>query len=79
MNVLEVNNLRVEFSTEKGTVIAVKDVSFTVGRGEILALVGESGCGKSTVAMAIPRLLGNRGVSIGGSVALEGEQLSTLR
>lgn len=78
MTVLEVSDLRVEFRTENGRVIAVKDVSFELGRGEILALVGESGCGKSTVAMAIPRLLGDSNVEIGGTISLDGVDLTTL-
>ncbi len=48
MNVLEVNNLTIEFKSERGFLPAVTDVSFHLGKGEILALVGESGCGKST-------------------------------
>src|SRR5690554_6736466 len=78
MTVLEVSGLRVEFGTENGPVFAVKDVSFSLQRGEILALVGESGCGKSTVAMAIPRLLGDSNVTIGGTVSLDGTDLTTL-
>jgi peptide/nickel transport system ATP-binding protein len=78
MTVLDVSRLRVEFGTENGRVLAVKDVSFSLGRGEILALVGESGCGKSTVAMSIPRLLGDSNVTIGGTVALDGVDLATL-
>ncbi len=76
--VLEVDRLHVEFSTEGGCVMAVKDVSFTLGRGEILALVGESGCGKSTVAMSIPRLLGDTRARIEGSIRLDGVDLATL-
>lgn len=78
MTVLEVSQLRVEFGTENGPVFAVKDVSFALERGEILALVGESGCGKSTVAMSIPRLLGDSNVTIGGTVSLDGTDLTTL-
>lgn len=78
MSLLEVENLRVEFATEEGGIIAVKDVSFNLERGEILALVGESGCGKSTVAMSIPRLLGDSHVKLGGSVRLDGVDLASL-
>ena len=56
-NVLEVSGLSVEFPTPRGLVHAVSDVSFTIGRGEVLGLVGESGSGKSTVAHAIIRVL----------------------
>jgi peptide/nickel transport system ATP-binding protein len=78
MSVLEVENLRVEFQTENGRIIAVKDVSFSLERGEILALVGESGCGKSTVAMSIPRLHGDSNATLGGSIRLDGVDLATL-
>src|SRR5690554_7409291 len=54
--VLEVRNLVVNFETRVGTVQAVSDVSFDVARGETLGLVGESGCGKSTVGRAIMQL-----------------------
>lgn len=78
MSVLEVDHLRVEFMTEDGPVIAVKDVSFTLEPGEILALVGESGCGKSVTAMSIPRLLGDSNMTMGGSIRLEGVDVAEL-
>ena len=55
--VLEVNNLRIHYDTPKGDVIAVNGISFQVYRGEIVGLVGESGCGKSTAAMGILNLV----------------------
>lgn len=54
---LEVQNLSVSYTTDGKIAKAVDCVSFTLNRGEVLCIVGESGCGKSTVAMAIPRLL----------------------
>jgi peptide/nickel transport system ATP-binding protein len=78
MTLLEVTDLRVEFTTEDGPVIAAKDVSFTLERGEILALVGESGCGKSVTAMSIPRLLDSATTTIGGSIVLDGTDLTGL-
>ena len=55
-NILEVNNLTTRFRTERGLVTAVQGVSFHVRRGEILGLVGESGCGKSVTSQTIMRL-----------------------
>jgi peptide/nickel transport system ATP-binding protein len=78
MTVLDVSNLRVQFTTENGPVIAVKDVSFALQRGEILALVGESGCGKSTVAMSIPRLHRRAAAHVQGSVRLHDVDLARL-
>jgi peptide/nickel transport system ATP-binding protein len=70
---LNVSDLRVNY----GDYQAVKGVNFTVARGETLALVGESGCGKSTTAMAIMRLLGGQ-ADIGGQVAFDGLDLSKI-
>ena len=55
--VLEVNDLTMHYRTRKGPVYAVDGVSFAVGKGESLGLVGESGCGKTSVALALLRLL----------------------
>ena len=55
--VLNVKNLKVYYATPTGDVKAVDDVNFQVYQGEILGLVGESGCGKTTTAMAILRLV----------------------
>ena len=57
-NLLEVRNLKTYFFTEDGVVKAVDGVDFTVRRGEILGLVGESGCGKSVTSLSIMRLVG---------------------
>jgi ABC-type oligopeptide transport system ATPase subunit len=54
---LEVRDLRVHYETPQGDVIAVNGVSFKIYRGELIGLVGESGCGKTTTAMAILRLV----------------------
>lgn len=77
MNVLEVEDLRVQFDTSRGTIHAVDSLSFHVRDGETLALVGESGCGKSTAAMAIPRLA-SRGQRQFGTIKLAGTRIDTL-
>ncbi len=74
---LEVRDLKVRFQTEDGPVYAVNGVSFQLGAGEILAIVGESGCGKSVTAMSIPGLLPPT-ASVEGSIWLDGVDLLTL-
>ncbi len=56
-SLLEVEHLRVEFPTRRGTLVAVDDVSFDIGEGEVLGVVGESGAGKSLTGAAIIGLL----------------------
>ncbi|MFI9123716.1 ABC transporter ATP-binding protein [Streptomyces bikiniensis] len=75
---LEVQGLDVGFTTPDGRPLhAVRDVSFTLRRGETLAVVGESGSGKSTTALALLRMLPGTGRITGGSVLLDGEDLAT--
>ena len=77
--VLDVKNLQTVFFTNSGLFKAVDDVSFSVRRGETLAIVGESGCGKSVSALSIMRLVPNPpGRIVGGSVKLEGTDLLEL-
>ena len=77
--VLDVKNLQTVFFTNSGLFRAVDDVSFSVRRGETLAIVGESGCGKSVTALSIMRLMPDPpGRIVGGSVTLEGTDLLTL-
>jgi peptide/nickel transport system ATP-binding protein len=77
--VLDVKNLQTVFFTNSGLFKAVDDVSFTVRRGETLAIVGESGCGKSVSALSIMRLVPDPpGRIVGGSVTLEGTDLLGL-
>jgi peptide/nickel transport system ATP-binding protein len=77
--VLEVEDLRTEFRLRSATVRAVDGVSFQVGAGECVGLVGESGCGKSTTGLSILRLLPNVGHVTGGTVRLAGRDLMSLR
>jgi peptide/nickel transport system ATP-binding protein len=72
---LEVRDLRIEYRGKLETIVAVPRLSFSVRPGESYGLVGESGCGKSTTAMAIMGYLGANGVIAGGSIRLEGREL----
>jgi len=76
-HLLEVNNLETHFPTRAGLVKAVNDVSFYVDEGELLGLVGESGCGKSITALSVMRLISPPGKIVGGSIAFKGEELLT--
>ncbi|HET7089116.1 MAG TPA: ABC transporter ATP-binding protein [Anaerolineae bacterium] len=73
--VLEVKNLKTYFFTEDGVVQAVNGVNFKVKRGEVLALVGESGCGKSVTSFSIMRLVGIPGRILEGEVIFDGQDL----
>jgi peptide/nickel transport system ATP-binding protein len=76
---LDVKGLHTVFFTNAGLFRAVDDVSFSVGRGETLAIVGESGCGKSVTALSILRLVPNPpGKIVAGSVTFEGTDLLDL-
>ena len=67
--VLSVENLTMHYSTRAGAVRAVDDVSFTVEKGQSLGLVGESGCGKSSIALALLKLLPENGRILGGRMS----------
>ena len=74
--VLDVKGLKTNFYTEEGLVKAVDDLSFHINKGECVALVGESGCGKSASAMSILRLIPYPpGVIEDGEIFLKGENL----
>jgi len=77
-NLLEVQNLRVDFPTRRGTLIAVDDVSFEIKAGEVLGVVGESGAGKSLTGAAIIGLLEPPGRISGGEVRLAGKRIDNL-
>src|SRR5881296_391338 len=77
-SLLEIKNLRTYFPTRSGLVRAVDDVSFYINRGELLGLVGESGCGKSMTALSIMRLVPPPGKIVSGEILFEGRNLLTL-
>ncbi|MEP6742422.1 MAG: ABC transporter ATP-binding protein [bacterium] len=74
-HLLEVNNLQTHFPTRAGLVRAVDGVSFHIDRGELLGLVGESGCGKSITALSIMRLIAPPGKIVGGEIIFDGRNL----
>jgi oligopeptide/dipeptide ABC transporter ATP-binding protein len=74
-HLLEVKNLQTHFPTRAGLVKAVNDVSFHVDEGELLGLVGESGCGKSITALSVMRLVAPPGKILGGEILFKGENL----
>ncbi len=76
--VLEVEGLRTEFRLKSANVVAVDDVSFHVDGGECVGVVGESGCGKTTIGLSIMKLLPNVGHVVGGSIKLLGQDLAPL-
>ena len=71
MSLLKVKNLNISYPTRKETIVASKDVEFTLERGEILGIVGESGSGKSTIANAIINLIDPPGEITGGSIKID--------
>lgn len=76
---LRVSNLCTYFFTDEGTVYALDDVSFTLKKGETLGIVGESGCGKSQMALSIMRLVQSPpGRTVGGSIELDGVDILKL-
>jgi len=77
MSLLEVKELRTHFPTRAGIVRSVDDVSFSIEEGELLGLVGESGCGKSITALSVMGLISPPGKIVGGSIKFKGEELTT--
>ena len=75
---LTVQDLQVQFQTKKGVNTAVDGIGFSVEKGEILGIVGESGCGKSVTSLSILRLLGTNSMISQGSIKLEGRELLSL-
>lgn len=74
-NILEVTGLKTQFFTESGVVRAVDGVDFSVKRGEVLGIVGESGCGKSVTSLSIMRLIGQPGKIVEGQIVFDNEDL----
>ena len=74
-NLLEVKNLSTYFFTPEGVVKAVNDITYDLEEGEILGLVGESGCGKSVSALSLMRLIANPGRNVAGEVMFNGSDL----
>ena len=75
---LKIENLNVYFKTENGRIQAVKDVSFEIGKGELVALVGESGCGKSITSLSIMGLTPRNCQVEAGSISLGGQELTAM-
>ena len=78
MALLEARHLRVDLRTHRGSAPAVRDMSFTLERGDTLGLIGESGCGKSMTALALMGLAPDN-ATVSGSLQLEGRELIGLR
>ncbi|MFN2276930.1 MAG: ABC transporter ATP-binding protein [Candidatus Promineifilaceae bacterium] len=77
-NILEIKNLKTYFYTEAGAVKAVDSVNLVVRRGEVLGLVGESGCGKSVTSLSIMRLISQPGRIVAGEIIFDNEDLLKL-
>ncbi len=76
--ILEIENLSISFFTRKGEIPAVMDFSCTVMPGEAMGIVGESGCGKSTVSLGVMRDLSNVGKIVGGRIKFKGKDMGDL-
>lgn len=75
-SILEVQDLKTFFDTDMGIVKAVNGVSFSVGRGQTVGIVGESGCGKSMTAMSIMKLIPKNGRIAGGKISFQGQDIT---
>jgi oligopeptide/dipeptide ABC transporter ATP-binding protein len=77
-NILEIKNLKTQFFTEAGIVRAVDGIDLTVKRGEVLGVVGESGCGKSVTSLSIMRLIGQPGRIVEGQILFDNNDLVSM-
>src|SRR6187402_2451079 len=75
---LQINNLHIQFKTPNGLFEAVKNISFTLDKGQTIGIVGESGSGKSVTSLAIMRLLDKKQTVISGKIELEDINLCSL-
>lgn len=75
---LSINNLSIGYQTENGVLKAANDINLTIEKGKIIGLVGESGCGKSTVLYSLMGLLAYPGKIIGGDILFDGKNLAAL-
>ena len=75
---LSVNNLAVDYKTKTRVIHAVKKTSFNIKRGECLGLVGESGCGKTTIALSLLKLLPDNASINSGKISLSGKQIHNV-
>ena len=78
MNILDVKNLTMVYETLEGSVAAVKDVSFSLKEGESFGIVGESGCGKTSVAMSLLQLQADNGKIVNGEIFFDGKDIVKL-
>ena len=76
---LRLDHLCIDYKVKGGLLSAVHDVSFSIGRGEIFAVVGESGCGKSTVAHSIMNLLPGGNARVSGEIVFKGKDRGPAR
>ncbi len=75
---LQLKDLNVDYKVKEGYLSAVKDANLTINKSEVFAIVGESGCGKSTVAHSIMRLLNERTTKISGGIIFQGQDISAI-
>ncbi len=78
MTLLEVRDLAVEYTTERGALRAVDGISFDLAEGEAMGIIGESGSGKTSLAVSLMRLLPRNGTLVGGSIRLAGDDLRAM-